>query len=191
MNPQHLQLYRELRQRGLASRHALACSRARMALESQCAATGFEWREDRHGLLSACWQEDGFDLRAVVVIDEDGWCASGVDFIGRFTSRWEPGAIRHRQGDRNAHKWFVPANLGDPKQEYRRACAFGRDWWYSCVEVKASRAGVTLGDGCLYGIEYDGGCGSDREYLTQTAFDLASQAISEASEKLRTLCGCH
>ncbi len=60
---------------------------------------------------------------------------------------------------------------------------------YVGVEVKSSRAGVTLGDGCLYGIEYDGG--SDREYLTQTAFDLASQAISEANDTLRTLCGCH
>ncbi len=189
MNPQYLQHYRELRRLGIPSQHALACARQRADLESACAATGFAWQENRQGSLSARWQQEGFDLLAVVVNDEDGWWTSGVDCIGRFTSRWEPGAIRHHNGDRNAHQWFIPANLGDPKEEYRRACAYGQDWWYVGVEVKASRAGVTLGDGCLYGIEFEGG--SDREYLTETAFDLASQAISEANEKLRTLCGCH
>ena len=189
MEQQHLQHYRELRLLGLASRHALACSRARTALESQCALTGFGWHENRRFVLSADWRQDGFDLTAAVVNDEDGWWTSGVDFIGRFSSRWESGAIRHHQGDRNAHKWFIPANLGDPKQEYRRACAFGRDWWYVGMKVKASRAGVALGEGLLFGIEFD--CRSDRQYLTQTAFDLASQAVTEANEKLRLLCGCH
>lgn len=189
MNQQHLQHYRELRQSGLASRHALACSRERMALESKCTATGFCWRENRQGVLCAQWQEEGFDMTAALVNDGDGWWTSGVDCIGRFSSRWAPGAVRHRQGGRNAHEWFIPANLGDPKEEYRRACAYGRDWWYVGVKVKSSRSGVILGGGLALGIEFD--FRPDRQYLTQTAFDLATQAISEANDKLRQLCGCH
>ena len=189
MDQQQLQHYQTLRRQGFGARHALSCLRGRIALDLKCAATGFAWAENRHGSLHARWQQEGFDLTAAVVNDEDGWWTSGVDFIGRFSSRWESGAIRHHQGDRNAHKWFIPANLGDPKQEYRRACAFGRDWWYVGMKVEASRAGVALGEGLLFGIEFD--CRSDRQYLTQTAFDLASQAVTEANEKLRLLCGCH
>ena len=84
-------------------------------------------------------------MTAAVVNDDGGWWASGVSCIGRFSRRWGPGAVRHHRGDRNACEWFLPANFGDPKDEYRRACAYGRDWWYVGVKVKASRAGVTLG----------------------------------------------
>lgn len=194
METQHFTAYQELRRLGLPAIHALACSRERMALESKCTATGFCWLENRQGVLCAQWQEEGFDLTAVIVNDGDGWWTSGVDCIGRFSSRWAPGAIRHRQGGRNAHEWFVPArerlcHLGDPKEEYRRACAYGRDWWYVGVKVKASRAGVTLGDVLALGIEFD--FRPNQQYLTQTALDLATQAISVANEKLKLLCGCH
>ena len=130
-------------------------------------------------------------MTAAVVNDEDGWWTSGVEYIGRFSRRWQPGAIRHRHGDRHACEWFIPANLGDPKEEYRLACAYGHDWWYAGVVVKASRAGVTLGSGSLFGIE--SGCQDqgDRQHLTETAFDLAADAIAEAQQTQRTLCGCH
>ena len=75
------------------------------------------------------------------------------------------------------------------KDEYRRACAYGRDWWYVGVKVKASRAGITLGSGVSMGVEFDPQC--DRLHLTEIAFDLASEAVAEAQQKLRTLCGCH
>lgn len=189
MNLQYLQHYRELRRLGIPSQHALAYAKRRAELESTCAATGFEWRENRQGGLSARWRQEGFELIAVVVNDEDGWWTSGADCIGRFTGRWEPGAIRHRQGERNAHKWFIPANLGDPKEEYRRACAYGHYWRYVGVKVSAFRAGVALGEASLFGIEPD--CRPDRQHLTETAFELASQAIGEANDTLRTLCGCH
>jgi len=123
---------------GFGARHALSCLRGRIALDLKCAATGFAWAENRHGSLHARWQQEGFDLVAAVVNDEDGWWASGVSCIGRFSRRWEPGAIRHYRGDRNACEWFLPANFGDPKDEYSRACGYGRDGWYVGVKVKAS-----------------------------------------------------
>jgi hypothetical protein len=189
LDPQQLQHYQTLRRQGFGARHALSCLRGRIALDLKCAATGFAWAENRHGFLHARWQQEGFDLTAAVVNDEDGWWASGVSCIGRFSRRWEPGAVRHRHGDRNACEWFLPANRSDPRHEYRRACAYGRDWWYVGVKVKASRAGVTLGSGLSMGIEFDPQC--DRLHLTEIAFDLASDAVAEAQEKLRTLCGCH
>ena len=189
MFPQQISHYRQLRSQGLPARHALACSRERLALASRCEAAGFEWRENRHGLLYAAWQASGFDLRAALVNDDDGWWTQGVECVGRFSCSWKPGAIRHRQGDRNACEWFVPANLSDPKAEYRRACAYGHDWWYVGLVVKASRAGVVLGDADLYGIEFE--CGGGQEYLTAMAFELADQAIREANQTLQTLCGCH
>ncbi len=145
LDPLQLQHYQSLRKLGLAAGHALACSKQRIALHLKCSETGFAWAENRHGFLHASWQQEGFDLTAAVVNDEEGWWTSGVEYIGRFSRRWQPGAIRHRHGDRNACEWFVPANLGDPKQEYRLACTYGHDWWYVGVKVKASRAGVTLG----------------------------------------------
>ncbi len=189
MDQQQLQHYQTLRRQGFGARHALSCLRGRIALDLKCAATGFAWAENRHGSLHARWQQEGFDLVAAVVNDEDGWWASGVSCIGRFSRRWEPGAIRHYRGDRNTCGWFLPANFGDPKDEYSRACAYGRDWWYVGVKVKASRADVTLGSGLSMGIEFDPQC--DRLHLTEIAFDLASEAVGEAQEKLRTLCGCH
>ena len=191
MDPLQLQHYQSLRKLGIGAGHALACSKQRTALHLKCAETGFAWAENRHGILQARWQQEGFDLTAAVVNDEDGWWTSGVEYIGRFSRCWQPGAIRHRHGDRNACEWFVPANLGDPKEEYRLACTYGHDWWYAGVEVKASRAGVTLGSGSLFGIEFGCQDQGDRQYLTEIAFDLASDAIAGSKEKLQTLCGCH
>lgn len=190
MIPRQTSHYRQLRRLGLTARHALACSRGQLALEARIEAGGFAWRENRHGLFYATWQEAGFDLQAAIVNDDDGWWSQGVECIGRFSSRWKPGAIRHRQGERNACEWFLPANLSDPKAEYRRACTFGHDWWYVGLRVKASRSGVVLGEGDLYGIEFE--CdGGGQDYLTAMAFELADQAIREANQTLQTLCGCH
>jgi hypothetical protein len=169
--------------------HALRMMRDQAALAAQMDALGFRWQKDRHYNPFAEWQQDGFTLRATVHADENGWWDCGVSDIGEFISKWRPGAIKHRHGDRNRCDWFLPVNPEYGREDYRRACAFGKDWWYVFVKVKASRADVILADEALYGIDYEPG-GDDR-YLTETALELADQAIATAQKKLQVLCGCH
>jgi hypothetical protein len=76
------------------------------------------------------------------------------------------------------HQWFRPANPERGHELYRRACSYGEDWWYLCVEVSASRAGVVLGWAFLEGIPND--AGSPKDYFAQIALDLGSKAICEA-----------
>jgi hypothetical protein len=168
--------------------HALRHVREQARRKARIAETGFAWREDRHSDRFAAWSEAGFDLRVRIVMDDDGWWTSGVETLGRFTARWQPGAIRHHRRARGDCEWFLPANPDDAHDDYRRACAYGQDWWYVGVEATASRAGVALGDASLWGIDYAPG-GSDDD-LTEVAFDLASEAIAAATRTLRELCGC-
>ena len=128
LDPQYLQYYQTLRRQGFGARHALSCLRGRIALDLKCAATGFAWAENRHGFLHAHWQQEGFDLTAAVVNDEDGWWASGVSCIGRFSRRWEPGAVRHRHGDRNPASGSsrrTSANLGTNTAGLAHTAAIG------------------------------------------------------------------
>lgn len=168
---------------------ALHWMREREKLAARIKETGFEWKEDRYCHRFACWKEDGFDLRARIVDDSDGWWEHGTDTIGKFISRWQSGAIRHHGAGRNECQWFLPANPECGREDYRRACSYGRDWWYVGVEVTASRSGVELGEASLWGIEYE--ISGDDGYLTETALDLASEARLEAASKLQELCGCH
>lgn len=168
--------------------HALHSVRRQAALAARMEAVGFRWRAGRHANKFAEWEGEGFTLRATVA-DEDGWWDCGVFTVGKFVAQWQRGAIKHRHGDRNSCPWFLPANPGHGHEDYRRACAFGKDWWYVRVNVEAFRGGVKLAEATLCGIDYDP-CG-DGSHLTEEALDLADQAVREAQNKLRQLCGCH
>jgi len=169
--------------------HALRSVRSQAALAARMEAVGFRWREGRHFNLFAEWEDQGFTLRATVVIDEDGWWDRGVFTVGQFAAQWQRGAIKHRHGGPNSCPWFLPANPEYDHEDYRRACAYGKDWWYVQVNVEAFRSGVKLAEATLCGIDYDP-CGDDNR-LAEEAIDLAEQAVGEAQDKLRQLCGCH
>jgi hypothetical protein len=180
------QTYRELRKAGHTAMGALLLLRQRAALRQRLDALGFSWRESR-GMPVAKWTQDGFDMSARVVFDEDGWWMCGIDTVGQFSDRHVPGAIRHRRGDSRSHKWFIPVNPEYGQEDYRRACDYGTAWHYCQLLVTASKAGVVLGGSTLCGIESDSG----EDFFAETALDCADQAISEARAKLMQLCGCH
>ena len=88
-------------------------------------------------------------MEAKIEPDEDGWWTSGVDCIGRFAAKWQPGAIKHHKGGRNSQPWFLPANPEYGREDYQRACEFGHTWWYVALTVRARQSGVKLGDATL------------------------------------------
>lgn len=182
MDLQLLHHYRELRSHPyITARAALLAARHAIALRHRIDALGLDWDND-----SMAWSDQGFDLRARIVNDADGWSLHG-DYLGEFTDRWVPGAIRHSDGRGTVFEWFVPANPEYGRQDYVRACDFGHGWAYVGVEVTASRSGVRLGSASLWGIESDSG----DEYFTEQALELAEEAISEAHDNLIRLCRNH
>lgn len=172
---------------GVPAIHALRWARAAALATARAAATGFSWRDDHQGRRHAAWREQGFDLVARIDPDPDGWWTQGIESIGKFIARWEPGAIRHFRGSRRECDWFLPANPGRGHDDYRLARAYGDSWWYVRVAVHASRCGVPLGEASREGIEYRPGRDDD---LNETAFELADEAMHIASEALKALCGC-
>jgi hypothetical protein len=169
------------------ARQAVAMARAQAALAANVAELGFRWIEDRQYRRSASWRQEGFDLTARLVSYDDGWWTQGVDTLGRFSDRREPGAIRHHRGGPNACRWFVPINPTYGREDYRRACAYGDDWSYLGMQVSASRAGIVLGTADLWGIESDAG----DDHVTEIALDIAADAVHRAAAALTQLCGCH
>jgi hypothetical protein len=176
--------YRTLRRNlTVPAAHALHNARAEGRFRARIAELGFAWQRDKHYNQFASWTEAGFDLRARLVSDDDGWWTAGVNTLGKFTNHREPGAIRHHKAGRNEYPWFVPANPEYGREDYRRACAYGRDWWYVGVVVTASRAGVKLGEFALWGIDYEPGANDD--YLTEVALDSHSRSQPQAPRALR------
>ena len=181
--------YRQLRTQGYPAALALRIARNQARLHAWIAELGLEWDKENYQPV-ARWRQDGFNIIARRLVDEDGWWVHGDEF-GEFTDQWAPGAVRHR-GERGEYRWFVPA---DPEQRhslYERARTYGRTWWYETLEVQAWRAGVLLGEASLSGIESD----SDEDYFTETALELADEAIAEGRAALKRLCqvhdgGCH
>jgi hypothetical protein len=178
--------YQSARRGGLIPAH-VALSRARRSkqLDELTERLQFAWLLKCGQCDEAAWEQDGFDLRAKVVDDEDGWFSVGIDVYGRFSDRWQAGAVRHWMSDSRSYRWFVPALPEYRHEYYRRACDYGHGWNYVGIRVVASKAGVPLGETALWGIESD----SDIDYFTETALDLGEQALVMAHAKLRELCG--
>ena len=156
-----------------------------LELQSRIEEVGFQWKQDRHYNQHAHWSREGFELQARVVPDNDAWWTDGVDTYGEFTRTWKPGAIRHHRGGSRDCRWFVPVNPEYGRQDYDRACEYGHSWSYIGVTVTAGRAGITLGEASLWGIESDSG----EDYLTEVALlELADDAVAWAREALCRLC---
>ncbi len=173
--------YRQLRTQGYPAALALRIARNQARLRARIAELGIEWNDENYRPV-ARWRQDSFDLVARRLADEDGWWIHG-DCIGTFTSQWAPGAVRHR-GERGEYPWFIPADPANRHALYERARTYGRTWWYETIQVQAWRAGILLGEASLFGIESD----SDEDYFTETALELAREAIAEACEALARLC---
>lgn len=178
--------YQSARQGGLIpAQIALSRGRRSQQLDELTERLQFAWLLKYGQCDEATWEQDGFDLSAKVVDDEDGWFSVGIDVYGRFSDRWQADAVRHWTGDRRSYQWFVPAHPEYRHEDYRRACDYGHGWNYVGIRVIASKAGVPLGETALWGIESD----SDIEFFTETVLDLGQDAIAKAQAKLRGLCG--
>lgn len=183
------QLYRQLRQahHTAPARVALQWARHRLAIHNRIAATGFGWQQDRHYRKFAQWSEGGFDIVAHIVEDNDAWWTTGIETYGEFSIAWRPGAVRHWRGGSRDCQWFVPVNPEYARQDYDRACDYGHGWSYVGIQVTARRTGIELGNASLWGIESD----SAEEYFTETAFELADEAIAAACNAMQRLCVSH
>ncbi len=178
-------LYRHFRDGLRCPAHlALRWVREQERLERWTTTVGFHWQADRHGNQMARWSQDGFELRATLVTDPDGWWPIGTETYGEFSMHWTPGAIRHSDGHGRECEWFIPVDPDHAQMSYRRACDYGNGWGYLHLAVNAHRAGIGLGSASLYGIESDSG----EDYFTMVARDLAAEAVTEAVAALDRLC---
>lgn len=141
---------------------------------------------------------DGFDLTVNVKYDPDGF-EIATDHLGEFSSSRKVGSVK--TGHVGGYAYFLPnytveMHLGDGRsrehaeqqvrQDMNRALDFGETWHVNTVTVTAYRNGIELGSACVSGIESD--CGM--RYLRETIDEQADQAIYEAKEALKKLCGC-
>lgn len=185
MNPIELE-YRRLR-RGytLPARWAWDWCRRKERLKARKAELGFAWQTEPGASRRAVWYQEGFELIASIVADPDGGSLHGIDALGRFSDRWEAGAISHHWGNGRGFRWFIPAEAKTRHAAYRRACDFGEGWCHVAVEVQARRHGVVLAETSLGGIESD----TEEDYFTEMVLELADEAIAQARSTLRRLCG--
>ena len=170
----------------LSPRLALGWTRQRHKLLDRMARLQFAWAIRDGQCHQARWKQDGFDIRAVVIGDPDGWFDTGIFMYGRFANQWQAGAVRHWQGNERAYQWFVPTDFGYRHEYYRRACDFGGCWSYVGVRLIVSLHGVTLATETRLGIESD----ADVEVFTEAALELADIAVPEAQAKMMKLCEC-
>lgn len=149
----------------------------------------------------ASWEKNGFVLDARLAVDD----LHDLSHLGSFSHRWEEGALAV---DLRSHDsgWFIPAmteghqyaslramKFGRAearrlarryvREDHKRFAEFGDRWWMVRCTVRASREDVELGSAALWGIESD----SDPSFFTETALELADEAIAEARIKLERL----
>lgn len=161
------------------------------------------YRNDQ--IRSVQWVEAGYSLHAKVVVDD----SPDTSYLGEFSDSPDSDAIPHDQDNTRTFNWFNPCITLEQhrqalwrthgrhesyllartyiQQDYERARGQGGDWGMYGIRVTAFRAGIALGEASLWGIESD----SDEEYFTETARDLATEAITEAEQALCKLCGSH
>ena len=183
----HFNDYKAIRGDGRIPAHlALHWTRRRLDLLERTERLQFSWAMRYGQCHEARWRQEGFDLRATLIDDPDGWFAFGIDEYGEFCNRWQPGAVRHWRGDSRCFRWFVPAKPNKRHEAYHRACDYGHGWGYVGIQVEASRKNVPLATETQWGIESD----ADVEYFTETALELACQVLDQARSTLHRLCGC-
>lgn len=135
------------------------------------------------------------------VYDED----PDLSWIGKWTDKWEEGAMERESVGRNEYKYFVPAIKEEEhykglvekgytkrgarrmarrynKQDLNRMEGFGDGWFTMGCIVTVSIGGIEAYDS-LWGIESN----SDEVYLEEVIEDCMNQAKSELIEKLNKL----
>lgn len=168
-----------------------------------------DWEDSRTG-KQATLELDSFTVTIQVHDDYDyDW----LDSRGKFTDRWEDGAIENPESQYNnrVYKYFVPANseeshyngLRDLNYSRTEAHELARSYvlqdmkiaadpnqaGYYAVYVTASAylKGVELGTDSLYGIELKYNDKDSDSYLNETSWEIAHQAVSEAKSNLEQL----
>ena len=117
------------------ARLALGWTRQRLELLARMARLQFAWAIRDGQCHQARWKQDGFDIRAVVIGDPDGWFDTGIFMYGRFANQWQAGAVRYWQGNGRSCQWFVPADFGYRHEYYRRTCDFGVASTAGCLRI--------------------------------------------------------
>lgn len=206
MNEQEHAFYRRYREQGCPAVGALRAARAALSPSRR----RLDWKDIR-GSSVARWAHGGWQFLARTEVDE--YCGPQEMALGRFSDRWQSGAIDHwsrghHPGYRDCRtfRWFIPCNsyrdhyeglrqLNFARheahalarsyvlQDYQRARGMGESWIPMVVSVKVLRAGVELGCASCGGVESD--CGED--YRSEMAFDLAREALHEARKNARQL----
>ena len=161
-------------------------TRQRLELLDRMARLQFTWAIRDGQCRQARWKQDGFDVRAMVIADPDGWFDTGIFMYGKFTHHWQAGAVRHWHGSERTYPWFIPSDPCNRHAYYRRACDYGDGWSYVGIKLIVSKHGVTLATETRMGIESD----ADVEVFTEAAFELADMTVPEAQAKMKELCNC-
>lgn len=165
------------------------------------------WEEKKDGLQKATIELDGFTVHVNVTYDYE------YDFLenrGRFSSRWQPGALRNpaSRWDNHVYEWFIPETTEEEQYKSLRDMNIGKaqaremarqyvredmeiainpdsaGYYAVVVSAKAYKKGVELG--------WDT-CGMERSIrdttndLDECAWNCIHEAVSEAKEKLAAL----
>jgi len=132
-----------------------------------------------------------------------------LSFLGRFSDRWEEGAVEHSTDPRE-YRWFIPAVTAQEhfrelrklgrysersarrmatrcvRQDHDRLKTYGGEGWFmmGCIVTVTSRHpfGLEATDS-LWGIESDSG----PAYLRDVEKDCTAQALASLREKLAKL----
>lgn len=148
----------------------------------------------------ATFDREGFQLRLTFKRDHLTPEDTGVgSFVGEKTDGTLDRKHHGYHVGRDEHPFFLPEcteqqhiDMGSPREEARRyvlqdlerAEAFESEWWYQGIIVKASREGIELGEGSLWGVETD--CGL--RHLRSVVEEMTEEAITEARDALGRLC---
>jgi len=199
MNPRFAK-YRELRKDGLNPFGALAHLRD---LE-KVAELKMQTKYDRQGRPTASWEEDGFEFRASVCIDE----GADLSYLGWFTHKKLPGSIKRRNVGRNECEFYLPPEklederkifhqAGHAKHEaHTMACKLqkermkrlenaGSTWNPYNIDLTVHKFGVNLVTVSIGSYEF--GCAEDKEELCLALLDLRQEALDQAKERIAEL----
>lgn len=147
---------------------------------------GAPWdEEDGHGPVSD-WRNQNYAGRydkapGEVLLHSDGRCARFYDMRAAQALALRDGwdAKPYNTGQETKRQQAAKAARSD-FERLRRWC--DDQWAYVGIEVVASQNGIKLGSASLWGIESDAG-----DYLTETANELADEALKEAREAIARL----
>jgi hypothetical protein len=182
LKPKQIRKYHEFRRKGVTASLALQWAKT---VEPPIYFNGEKTKID----------VDGFSVEIESSPDVDG----DTSYLGEFTDTWSEEAIERSNVRRGEYKYFLPAEsqdslkdqfsrLGHSKDDSTRLAQeavqralnrmedCGNGWSFIGIIARASWDGVELGSASLWGIESDSGA----EYLSETAWELAQEAVSEA-----------